>query len=95
MTERISTPKRVRTCIGCGAQQGKTTLLRIVRTPEGAVFDASGRMPGRGAYVCNEECLALARKRKGLERALKAKIDDTCYERIAAELRTALASESE
>ena len=25
--------KRIRTCIACGAQQGKATLHRVVRTP--------------------------------------------------------------
>ena len=41
-----------RTCIGCGEVQGKRELVRIVRTPEGAVeIDASGKRNGRGAYV--------------------------------------------
>ena len=42
--------KRQRTCIACGAQGDKVGLLRIVRAADGtARFDASGRMPGRGA----------------------------------------------
>lgn len=64
-----------RQCVGCGTMRSKRELLRIVRTPEGAVeFDTSqaGKKPGRGAYLCpDRECLAKAVKRKGLERALQ------------------------
>lgn|GEM_PF-317774 len=41
-----------RTCVGCGEVQGKRELLRIVRTPEGAIAcDPTGKRNGRGAYV--------------------------------------------
>ena len=48
--------------------------MRIVRRPDGStVLDRTGREPGRGAYLhSSPECLELARKRKLLERALKA-----------------------
>ena len=33
----------------------RAALIRVVRGPEGvAVFDAAGRLPGRGAWVCPE-----------------------------------------
>ena len=59
-------------------------MLRIVKTPEGSVHvDPSGRHPGRGAYVCvSEECLALARKRDALSKALKTRVDEALYEEI-------------
>ena len=57
----MATVKRQRSCIACGRQADKVALLRIVRDPSGAVaFDATGRAPGRGAYVCSEECFAAA-----------------------------------
>ena len=90
MTPDLQT-KRMRTCIACGAQQGKTSLLRIVRTADGAEFDASGRKPGRGAYVCSVDCLDAARRKHGLDRALKTKVDNKTYERIAQDMRNALA----
>lgn len=41
-----------RTCVGCGAVQGKRELLRLVRDAEGKVsIDPSGKKNGRGAYV--------------------------------------------
>ena len=84
-------PKRIRTCIACGAQQGKATLHRIVRTPEGAVaYDPTGRAAGRGAYICSGECLKKAFASKRLENALKMKVDAQEKERIAETMRHAL-----
>lgn len=79
--------KRQRSCIACGEQADKVELLRIVRSPEGEVaFDASGRAPGRGAYVCSEKCFAAACKKKKLDRALKATVSSDDYDRIAADV---------
>ena len=79
--------KRQRTCIACGAQGDKVGLLRIVRAADGtARFDASGRMPGRGAYVCSAECFAAAAKGKRLNRALKMQVDEEDYAQIAGEI---------
>jgi hypothetical protein len=58
--------------------------MRIVRSPDGIVrADPSGKAAGRGAYVCmSEECLAAARKRDALAKALKVKIDDSLYDEL-------------
>ncbi|CVH76238.1 RNase P modulator RnpM [Rubneribacter badeniensis] len=86
----MATVKRQRSCIACGRQADKVALLRIVRDPSGAVaFDATGRAPGRGAYVCSEECFAAACKRKKLDRALRTTLEGDVYERIAAEVAAA------
>ena len=83
----MATVKRQRSCIACGRQADKVALLRIVRDPSGAVaFDATGRAPGRGAYVCSEECFAAACKRKKLDRALRTTLEGDACERIAAEV---------
>jgi predicted RNA-binding protein YlxR (DUF448 family) len=47
--------KRVplRTCVQCHEVRPKRELIRIVRTPEGAIeIDALGKAAGRGAYLC-------------------------------------------
>ena len=86
----MATVKRQRSCIACGRQADKVALLRIVRDPSGAVaFDATGRAPGRGAYICSEECFAAACKRKKLDRALRTTLEGDVYERIAAEVAAA------
>lgn len=79
-------PKRQRTCICCGKQEGKGQLHRFVRTASGQVaFDATGRAAGRGAYVCSKECLQKACKTRRLERALRISIAPESYEQLMEE----------
>ena len=68
------TPQR--TCVACRTIGGKRGLLRIVRTPEGrVVLDPTGRLPGRGAYLCREiACLGAAIKGNQVEHILKIKL---------------------
>ncbi|MCY3602323.1 MAG: YlxR family protein [Chloroflexi bacterium] len=44
-----------RTCIACREVAGKRSLVRLVRSPEGAVaVESPGeRLAGRGAYLCH------------------------------------------
>ena len=68
-------PKKIpmRMCVGCREMKEKRALIRIVRTPEGAVeLDPAGKRSGRGAYVCRQaECLRRAIRQKQLERQLE------------------------
>lgn len=90
------TEKRQRSCIACGKQAAKGSLLRIVRAPSGEVsFDPTGRAPGRGAYVCSADCFAVACKRKKLDRALKATLGSDVYDRIAADIAAHVRDASE
>lgn len=77
---------RPRTCVGCGEESPKRTLLRVVRSPEGEVrYDRTGKANGRGAYLCADPaCIAAAKKRKSLSRALKAEVPESVYEELAA-----------
>jgi len=54
------TPQR--TCVGCAEVEGKRDLVRIVRSPDGAVaLDPTGKRNGRGAYVHRDaDCFARA-----------------------------------
>lgn len=82
--------KRVplRKCLGCGEMIGKKGAVRIVRSKEGEVsIDPTGKKSGRGAYICRDaECLALARKGRRLERALKCEVPAEIYETLEKEL---------
>ena len=51
-------------CVGCREMKEKRELLRVVHTPDGAVFlDRTGKANGRGAYVCKSaQCLQKAVK---------------------------------
>lgn len=74
----------IRTCVACRAASDKRALLRVVRTPSGEVtVDLTGKMAGRGAYLCpSEECLARARKEKRLSRALRAEVNEDAVRRL-------------
>ena len=68
----------------CREKRHWNDLLRIVKTPEGQiVFDKTGRMDGRGAYVCSdaghwaENGPSDGISRGRLNNALKTKIDDS------------------
>ena len=77
----------MRMCVSCREMQPKKELVRVVRTPEGAVvLDATGRANGRGAYLCKKSaCLEKAIKSHALERALEAKIDNETYDTLRAQ----------
>ncbi|HEY5034391.1 MAG TPA: YlxR family protein [Candidatus Dormibacteraeota bacterium] len=66
----------VRTCVACREEAGKGAFVRVVRRPDGtAAVDRTGRAPGRGAYLHSDgACIETARKRRALERSLKASI---------------------
>ncbi|MDR2525457.1 MAG: YlxR family protein [Oscillospiraceae bacterium] len=78
----------LRKCLGCNEMKPKRTLVRAVKSPEGALsLDLTGKAPGRGAYLCRDtECLRKARKRKGLERAFKCAVPPEIYDRMEAEM---------
>lgn len=78
----------LRQCIGCREMKAKTELVRVIKTPDGQVcLDKTGRMNGRGAYIClNKDCYNKAVKSKGIERALKIAIPEEIYEAIGKEL---------
>ena len=67
--------------MACRQEAGKPALLRLVRAADGsATLDSSGRATGRGAYLhAMSECLELARRRRALERALKAQVPDELW----------------
>jgi len=83
MTQMRKIPER--SCVACRQKSGKGDLLRIVKSPEGAIaLDRTGRAPGRGAYIChNARCLEAALTTKKLARALRVDLteqdgDDLC-----------------
>ena len=66
----------VRTCVACRQEADKKTLVRVVRAASGgAAIDATRRAPGRGAYLHRDAaCVEIARKKRALDRALKASV---------------------
>ena len=84
-------PKKIpmRQCVGCREMKPKKELIRVVRSPEGAVsLDFKGKLPGRGAYVCPApDCLARARKSRALERAFDTTLPPEVYEGLEQQMK--------
>ena len=89
----------LRKCTGCGEMKEKSTLIRVVKSPDitdengnvlqaGTVsLDTTGKKAGRGAYVCHsEQCFNMARKARRFERAFSCKIPDELYDVMASQL---------
>ena len=57
-----------------------------MRTPTGeVVVDPTGRLPGRGAYVCHDtDCLDIAIKKGALTRALEIPLPETFIASVLA-----------
>ncbi len=73
-----------RTCMGCNEKKNKKDLIRVVKSTDGQIsIDKTGKMHGRGAYICDkEECLEKAIKTRRLERVFETKIDNMIYEKL-------------
>ena len=83
----MSTPTRkhvpVRMCIVCRDKAGKRALTRVVRTEQGLQVDSSGKMNGRGAYLCDREaCWETAVKTDLLAKALRMPLTEEDRERL-------------
>lgn len=78
----------MRQCMGCRERKAKKEMIRVVRTTEGTVsLDFSGKLNGRGAYVCPDmECLKKAMKSKALDRCLEVTIPEDVYARLEREM---------
>ncbi|MBY0584328.1 RNase P modulator RnpM [Murdochiella massiliensis] len=79
-------PKKepLRKCVVCGERKPKSDLLRAVRLPSGEVcVDKTGKLDGRGAYICRSlVCIEKAEKKNRLKAALKTKIGESFYEEL-------------
>lgn len=83
-------PKKTptRTCVACRRVDDKRRLLRVVRTPEGAIgFDPTGKRNGRGAYVCpNMACVGGMLASGRLAGALRSELAPDEAEALARQL---------
>lgn len=73
-----------RTCMGCNIKRTKKEFIRIVKNNMGEVnIDRTGKMPGRGAYICDDiGCFEKVKKSKRLEKVFEMKISDEIYEKL-------------
>ncbi|MDD5126765.1 MAG: YlxR family protein [Dehalococcoidales bacterium] len=81
-----------RTCLACRKVKAKRELLRLVRTPDGAIeIDPTGKKAGRGAYFCRlPECWEAGLKGNRLENALKSKLSNQEREQLLSQVKELL-----
>lgn len=76
-------PQPIRTCVVCREKSGKRTMTRIVRTDEGVYVDLTGKMNGRGAYLCDAAtCWQRATQTDVLTKALRTALSDADRDRM-------------
>ena len=85
----MSATKKIpmRTCMGCRTEKPKTERLRIVKNAAGEIhLDFSGKMAGRGAYVCNSEaCVKRICKQKLLHKTFSQQVSEGVYQALEEE----------
>ena len=81
--------KPQRSCVSCRTVRDKSDLLRVVVTPDGdVVYDPTGKLAGRGAYLCpNEVCItAELKKAAKLSKGLKKPLNEEEIKELAKSL---------
>ncbi len=76
----------MRMCIACKELKPKRELMRIVKSGDDIKLDRTGKLNGRGAYICaDKECMAKLKKQKLLNRAFSCNVPETVYDALEAE----------
>lgn len=75
-----------RQCVGCRQVRPKREMVRVVRTPAGEVrVDLTGKVSGRGAYVCPDvACAETAVRERRLQQALEVAVPEAIVEELRA-----------
>ena len=75
-----------RQCICCRQMKSKNDLVRIVRLDSVISLDPTGKMNGRGAYVCRKkECIQALVSKRALDRSFRMHVSDEVYNSIIKE----------
>ncbi|MBE7068491.1 MAG: YlxR family protein [Clostridiales bacterium] len=78
----------MRTCIACRQMKPKKEMTRVVKTADGEIFaDPTGKVSGRGAYICgDEECLKKLNDKKLLHKAFSLNVSQEVYQGVEEEI---------
>jgi predicted RNA-binding protein YlxR (DUF448 family) len=86
---QLSDKKRpLRMCVSCREMKEKTYLIKVVKSAGGEiVIDKTGKLPGRGAYVCkNPDCVLKSEKKHSFERTFKGQVPPLLYHSLRNEI---------
>lgn len=77
----------MRTCIACRVEKPKKELIRIVKTKDGEfIVDKTGKVSGRGAYLCDDKaCAEKVIKKKLLKNAFGVEVSTEVYDKLTEE----------
>lgn len=94
----VAAPRRsvpTRTCVACRTSRAKGDLVRIVRKPDGDVtMDETGRVAGRGAYLCRDAgCWRTGLEKGAVGRALEIPLPGATRERLLAGLMSTMTTD--
>ena len=85
----MAAPKKIplRMCVACREAKPKREMLRIVKNAEGVIsLDFSGKLAGRGAYICDSEaCVKKLKKYRLLNKTFSCEVPEDVYARIEEE----------
>lgn len=78
--------KPQRMCVSCRTKRDKKDLLRVVLQADGSVvYDPTGKMSGRGSYLCrNEDCIKAELKAHRLAKGLRHMVSEEELSSVAA-----------
>ncbi len=82
MAKTKSVPMRM--CIACREMKPKKEMFRVVRNADGEIYaDATGKAPGRGAYICNADaCRKKLSDKKLLNKVFSANVSEVVYQGV-------------
>ncbi len=77
----------MRKCIICQENKPKKDLFRILKHDNQVIYDPSGKMNGRGAYICREnDCLNQAMTTKKVISIMGSPLDEESLDKMKFEL---------
>ena len=80
----------MRMCIACREMKPKQEMMRVVKNAEGDIYaDPTGKAPGRGAYVCdNEECRKKLNVKKLVHKTFSTDVSLDVYQDVEKEQKS-------
>jgi len=77
--------------VGCNISKPKKELYRIVKIQDNSIqFDSTGKINGRGIYICSMNCLNRVIKSKRLEKEFDIKISEEKYNQLVNDLNKSI-----
>ncbi len=73
----------MRRCVACMQSKPKNELYRIVKSSDNIIhFDPTGKMSGRGTYICSIDCLNKAINNKRISKEFDISISQENYKKV-------------